>query len=116
MTFRVKIKKNPKNGLKDRYRLSVFGYRLSVSGIGYQLSVVGCRLSVVGCRLQNIDSGISTKEISGCYNNKVSLWLSLQTESDSDVYETSYNFSHSGRCRHGRTGYQHTPETQGSFS
>jgi hypothetical protein len=46
MTFRVKIKKNPKNGLKDRYRLSVFGYRLSVSGIGYQLSVVGCRLSV----------------------------------------------------------------------
>jgi hypothetical protein len=102
MTFRVKIKKNSKNGLKDRYRLSVFGYRFQVS--------------VVSCRLQNIDPGISTKEIPGCCNKKVSLCLSLQTESDSDVYKTSYNFSRSGGCCHGRAGYQHTPETQGSFS
>jgi hypothetical protein len=42
--------------------------------------------------------------------------LNLQTESDSYVYKASYNFSRSGGCRHGRTGYQHSPETQGSFS
>jgi hypothetical protein len=41
--------------------------------------------------------------------------LVLQTESDSDVYKTSHNFSRSGWCCDGRTGYQHSPETQGAF-